>query len=109
MKRNLLFAFLLAIFLLQGTVAALGIDASLFPQQSNGVVQVSAAQDDSENAVDVEIADGATVSSTIEELSDYAIPGQPNPTTLTRSTRSANSPLFFLSIVPLTAKPPPRA
>jgi hypothetical protein len=107
MKRNLFFAFLLAIFLLQGTVATLGIDASLFPQQSSGVVQLSGPQDDSENAV--EIADGSTVSSTIEELSDYAIPGQPNPTALTRSTRSANSPLFFLSIVPLTAKPPPRA
>lgn len=104
MKRNLFFAFLLAIFLLQGTVAAIGIDASLSPQQSSEAVPASAAQEDSA----LKIADVSTVSSTLEELSDYALPAQPDPSTLTRSARSASSPLFFLSIFPLTAKPPPR-
>lgn len=105
MKRNFIFAFLLAIFLLQGTVAAIGIDASLFRTQNSDAVTASAAQGDGT----LGMADVSTVSSTIEELSDYALPAQPDPSTLTRSARSAGASLVFLSVIPLTAKPPPRA
>ncbi len=67
--RNLLIAFLLAIFSFQGAIAATGDEVAFVAQlesrhASTGAEFVGHVDDD---------AEGLTVSSTIEELSDYVV------------------------------------
>jgi hypothetical protein len=102
--RNLLIAFLLFIFSLQGAVAAIGDEIAATGQADCGYARVldSASLDADDGA------DEATVSSTIEELSDYV------PLDLPVSQARYPVPLpplphaAFRSIDLPTIKPPPR-
>ena len=102
--RNLLIAFLLFIFSLQGAVAAIGDEILISVQADGGYTRVldSALQDADDDAGE------ATVSSTIEELSDYV----PLDIAVSHARYPVPPPPFphagFRSIDLPTIKPPPR-
>ena len=102
--RNLLIAFLLFIFSLQGAVAAIGDEVVATGQADSGYALVldTAPQDADDDAEE------AAVSSTIEELSDYV----PLDIAVSQGRYPVPPPPFphagFRSIDLPTIKPPPR-
>jgi hypothetical protein len=101
--KNLLIAFLLAIFSVQGTVAAVGGDIAVPLQGQEKSASLtglwSGAVDD---------AEGLKVSPTLEELSDYVVFALPASKGRYQTTVPASPPVFLPSTDLPRIKPPPR-
>lgn len=103
--KNLLIAFLLAIFSVQGIVVAMGDDIS-------GHVQVPATNpvaDLPSSCCDGNEAELQQVFVTIEELSDYVPFDLPVSNGPNQVVESSSLPVFLLSTDLPRIKPPPRA
>ena len=102
--RNLLIAFLLAIFSFQGAIVASGDNVVSASQLESRHASTSIEFVDHVDAA----ADGLKVSSTIEELSDYIILDLSISQARYPVTAQLLTHVSFLSINLPTIKPPPR-